>query len=141
MTELALTQVSLLPEHSMSIFLAGLEHSTQMHVRMFNPISFSHAASLARLHEASKLSTPKPNNRFNSQFTKPINLNPKTTSNQTNSTGQNTKPLFSKTPRTYSALEMVDRRAKGLCMFCDEPFTPGHQLKHKRSQLLVMELD
>lgn len=26
-------------------------------------------------------------------------------------------------------------------MFCNEPFTPGHQLKHKRSQLLVMEMD
>lgn len=36
---------------------------------------------------------------------------------------------------------MADRRAKGLCMFCDEVFTPGHQLKHKRTQLLVMELE
>lgn len=26
-------------------------------------------------------------------------------------------------------------------MFCDEPFIPGHQLKHKRSQMLVMEKD
>lgn len=26
-------------------------------------------------------------------------------------------------------------------MFCDEPFTPGHQLKHKQTQLLVMEMD
>lgn len=26
-------------------------------------------------------------------------------------------------------------------MFCDESFTPWHQLKHKRSQLLVMEMD
>lgn len=40
--ELALTQVSLIPEHSLSIFLAGLEHNTQMHVRMFNPTTISH---------------------------------------------------------------------------------------------------
>lgn len=26
-------------------------------------------------------------------------------------------------------------------MFCDEPFTPGHQLKHKRTQLLVMGME
>lgn len=26
-------------------------------------------------------------------------------------------------------------------MFCDEPFTPGHELKHKKSQLLLMEID
>lgn len=36
---------------------------------------------------------------------------------------------------------MQDRRSKGLCMFCDEPFTPSHQLKHKRSQIYVMECD
>lgn len=34
---------------------------------------------------------------------------------------------------------MQDRRSKGLCMLCDEPFTPDHQLKHKRSQIFVME--
>lgn len=61
--ELALTQVSWIPEHSLSIFLAGLEHSTQMQVRMFNPTTISHAASLAKLHEASKLSLPKPPSR------------------------------------------------------------------------------
>ena len=26
-------------------------------------------------------------------------------------------------------------------MFCDEAFTPGHQLKHKRSQIFVMECE
>lgn len=36
---------------------------------------------------------------------------------------------------------MQDRRSKGLCMFCDEPFTPGHQLKYKHSQIYVMECD
>lgn len=36
---------------------------------------------------------------------------------------------------------MQDRRSKGLCMFCDELFTPVHQLKHKRSQIYVMEGD
>lgn len=24
-------------------------------------------------------------------------------------------------------------------MFCDEPYTPGHQLKHKKTQIFVME--
>nr|DAD28974.1 TPA_asm: hypothetical protein HUJ06_030442 [Nelumbo nucifera] len=36
---------------------------------------------------------------------------------------------------------MAERRAKGLCMFCDEVFTPGHQLKHKRVRLYVVELE
>lgn len=26
-------------------------------------------------------------------------------------------------------------------MYCEEPFTPGHQFKHKKTQLMIMELD
>lgn len=52
--ELALTQITLPPKHSLSIFLAGLEHNTQMHVRMFNPSSIAHAANLVKLHESCK---------------------------------------------------------------------------------------
>ncbi|CAN6834105.1 unnamed protein product, partial [Brassica oleracea] len=36
-------------------------------------------------------------------------------------------------PYTYI---MQERKRKGLCMFCDEQFTPGHQLKHRRSEFL-----
>ena len=36
---------------------------------------------------------------------------------------------------------MQDRREKGLCIFCDEVYTPGHSSKHKRSQIYVMECD
>lgn len=47
--ELALTQVNLIPKHALSIILAGLEHSTQIHVRMFNPTTIIQASNLARL--------------------------------------------------------------------------------------------
>lgn len=72
--ELALTQVSLIPKHSLSIFLAGLERTTQMQVHMFNPTTISHAANLAKLHEASKISTNKPPLRsvFNTPKTPPL---------------------------------------------------------------------
>ncbi|PNX92266.1 retrotransposon-related protein [Trifolium pratense] len=146
--ELALTQVTLLPEHSLSIFLAGLDHGTQMHVRMFSPSSIAHAANLAKLHEASKDSKPvhrvsafsKYSPASSKSLTSPSSNSP-TTLPTPSSTTPNPKPLFSKTNRTFSAAEMEERRAKGLCMFCDEVFTPGHQLKHKRSHLMVMELD
>ncbi|RDX79620.1 hypothetical protein CR513_39941, partial [Mucuna pruriens] len=42
---------------------------------------------------------------------------------------------------TYSTTKMADKRATSLCMLYDVQFTPGHQLKHRRSQLLVMEMD
>lgn len=32
---------------------------------------------------------------------------------------------------------MAERRAKGLCMFCDELFTPGHYPKHCRAQVMI----
>lgn len=140
--ELALTQVSLIPEHSLSIFLAGLEHSIQMQVRMFNPTTISHAANLAKLYEASKPSIPKTHSRPAFVPTKPPYTPPKTPLlNHPSPPTPSQKPVLTKIPRTFNASEMADRRAKGLCMFCDELFTPGHHLKHKRSQLLVMELD
>lgn len=36
---------------------------------------------------------------------------------------------------------MAERRAKGLCMFCDEPYALGHHLKHKKAQLFIIEGD
>lgn len=36
---------------------------------------------------------------------------------------------------------MSERRAKGLCYFCDEPFTPEHSLTHKKLHIHVMEVD
>ncbi|GAU24592.1 hypothetical protein TSUD_289530 [Trifolium subterraneum] len=143
--ELALTQVTLLPEHSLSIFLAGLEKHTQMHVRMFNPTSIAHAANLAKLHEASLPPKQHTSSRFSpfsktqGLITKPTISSPSTTTNS--SISPTTKPLTNRTTRIYSAIEMAERRAKGLCMFCDEQFTPGHQFKHKRGQIMVLEIE
>ncbi|GAU40456.1 hypothetical protein TSUD_141360 [Trifolium subterraneum] len=121
--ELALTQLNLIPEHSLSIFLAGLEYHTQMHVRMFNPSSIAHAANLAKLHESSKEIIPKNTSRY-TNFTKLVARTPYQTSSptpiNTNSILNPTKPTFARTNRTYSAADMEERRAKGLCMLCDE---------------------
>lgn len=130
--ELALTQIMLPTEHSLSIFLASLEHNTQMHVRMFNPTSIAQAANLAKLHEASHSNASRFYNRSGTaSFKSAATASKAPVVSQQNSQVQANKPIFSKPPRTYNAAEMADRRAKGLCMFCDEPFTPGHQLKHR----------
>nr|DAD20694.1 TPA_asm: hypothetical protein HUJ06_022157 [Nelumbo nucifera] len=136
-----LTRVELTEEYKIICFITGLEYETQMHVRMFHPTIIQHATNLAKLFE----STQKyKQSKYNSQIE---NVYPKAVSNnQTSKQGtiktppsiplkiQGT-PILDKPPTVYSAAEMVDKRAKGLCMFCDEPFTPGHQLKHKRTQL------
>ncbi|GAU25735.1 hypothetical protein TSUD_216660 [Trifolium subterraneum] len=154
--ELALTQVNMIPEHSLSIFLAGLEHHTQMHVRMFNPTSIAHAANLAKLHESSNPPSQRnasrfsPFNKTQGVFAKPNSTLPfpsstsnnSSSSSPTNSSNSSTPKSTSNRPiRTFSAAEMNDRRAKGLCMFCDGLFTPGHQVKHRRAQILVMEIE
>ncbi|RVW97716.1 Transposon Ty3-G Gag-Pol polyprotein [Vitis vinifera] len=40
--------------------------------------------------------------------------------------------------RNFSNRDLDERRAKGLCFWCDEKFTPGH--KCKRKQLYVMQI-
>ena len=35
--------------------------------------------------------------------------------------------------KPLSEEEMSKRRADGLCYFCDEKYTPGHYLKHKKT--------
>ena len=36
---------------------------------------------------------------------------------------------------------MSETKAKGLCYFCDEPFTLEHSLTHMKLQIHVMEVD
>jgi len=36
---------------------------------------------------------------------------------------------------------MEDRRAKGLCYFCDEPYLAEHSSVHKKVQIHVMEMN
>lgn len=133
--ELALTQVGILPEHTLSIFLSSLEHHTQMHVRMFNPTTLARAENLAKLHESSKPATlkqttykpafynPKPNTQLNRD--RKANQKPLLNNNP------NQKPVFNRTNKILSNAAMEERRAKGLCWYCDEPFAPGHHLKHQ----------
>lgn len=104
--ELGLTQVNLIPEHSLSVFFAGLDHTTQMQVRMFNPTTIAQAANLARLLEASKPTKPY-------RFTKPYNPYSKFQPSSSNPPTDNPpKPLLNKPQRAYNAIEMADRRVK-----------------------------
>lgn len=152
--ENAKTRIVLPEAHALSIFLTNLHQHLALHVRQFEPTTLAAAAKIAKLHESALAQTPiknhrapfNPNHKPNSftpykpKETTPLlpNPDPKT---------QNTKPTFiprSNTDtqaRKYTYQEMQDRHAKGLCMFCDEPFTPGHQMKHKRSHIYVMEGD
>lgn len=44
-------------------------------------------------------------------------------------------------PMKYSCEEIHERLTNGWCIYCDERDSPGHQLKHKRLQIVMMDLE
>ena len=144
----------ILPEaHALSISLANLNRHLSLHTRQFEVSSVVGAAKIAMLHESSLHHTPSkqpkapfnPNHKHNQPYYHknsnnapllPTPTTQKPTSKAITFPTNNDKP-----PRKYSYQEMQDRRAKSLCMFCDEVYTPGHSSKHSRSQIYVMEGD
>lgn len=152
--ECALTRLSLPHAHSLSIFLTNLNPHLSLHTRQFSVTTVAAAASIARMHETYMLHSlsrhsrapfsppPKPNSYTHYK-------NPNTNSSLLHlpeSTKQNhlkldfiPKITTERPTRKFSFQEMQDRKAKGLCMYCDEAFTPDHQAKHRRSQIFVIE--
>ncbi|KAL8170543.1 hypothetical protein V2J09_022347 [Rumex salicifolius] len=157
--ECALGRLNLSNEHALSIFLANLQPHLQMHVRQFKPKTLGEAACIAKLHEGSLQLTPSqaryPSHKPNTSYNRISPLLPTSTplpnkppqnnlipfKNTQNHFTPNPRGAPAKTTRKYSFEEMQERKAKGLCMFCEEQFTPGHQLKHRRTQIYVMECD
>ena len=87
-----------------------------MMVHMFQPTSLQHAFTLAKTYEAA--------NSISTSLCGPINAVP--------------KPK----PTRHLTLEfIVERRAQGLCYFCDEPYSMEHNRVHKKLQLHVMEIE
>lgn len=52
----------------------------------------------------------------------------------------NPKPLLERAPRSLTLAEIEEKKVKGLCFIYDEPYTPRHHLKHKRTELYLMEI-
>lgn len=146
--ECALTRLSLSSEHALSIFLANLFPHLQMHVRQFNPRTLSKVARLAKLYESYLQLAPKIPQTFHKHntYSKPNqNTSPLLPTPFQSKAPQN-KPLTitpgnEKITKKYSFEEIQERKNKGLCMFCEEQYTPGHHLKHKKAQIYVMECE
>ena len=127
--ELIRTRLKLSEEYLLSAYLAGLRLETQMHVCMFQPQNIRQCLVLGRLYE--KAHPRKPGgNRWSSSK--------KSFSGSNQSKGiipfkkeevvkgkDNNPPLR----KFLTSAEMSERRAKGLCYYCDEKYTPDHYLK------------
>ncbi|KAG8386982.1 hypothetical protein BUALT_Bualt03G0205200 [Buddleja alternifolia] len=152
--------VDLSEPYAISCFLRGLKSEVAIHVRMFKPRSLQDAISLAKLQEhanspshkklslptltrfsplPSKSSHPQQPSRFNNS---PFSPSPQPHTPTTNRPpSQPFKPSLSPVipSRRLSPQELDDKRARGLCFWCDEKFSPGHQCS-RRKQLYIMEV-
>ncbi|KAL8138141.1 hypothetical protein V2J09_004142, partial [Rumex salicifolius] len=131
-------RVLLSESYLVSAYLAGLRVDTQMHLRMFRPQSIRQCFTLGKLYE---MAHPKSSNNHppRSFFKAQDSFKKESTPATTDLTKVHE---VSKSGRKFlTQAEMNERRAKGLCYQCDEPYTPDHYLKHKKTQLYLMEAE
>ncbi|KAF3571792.1 hypothetical protein F2Q69_00058732 [Brassica cretica] len=142
----AMNRLTLAAGHALSIFLTNMNQHLALHVRQFNVTTVPAAARIAKLHELSLQHTLVKTSRTSINYSQKQNFSPfNKNQNQAptyTAPAFNTKPLLPNTQhKRLTFEEMLERKCKGVCMFCEEPFTPGYQLKHKRSQILYLEAD
>ncbi|KAF3497947.1 hypothetical protein DY000_02052699 [Brassica cretica] len=142
----AMNRLTLAAGHALSIFLTNMNQHLALHVRQFNVTTVPAAARIAKLHELSLQHTSVKTSRTSINYSQKQNFSPfNKNQNQAltyTAPAFNTKPLLPNTQhKRLTFEEMQERKRKGVCMFCEEPFTPGYQLKHKRSQILYLEAD
>ncbi|KAL8128454.1 hypothetical protein V2J09_017609 [Rumex salicifolius] len=152
--ECALTRLNLPIQHALSIFLTNLNPHLAFHVQQFNVTTVSEAARIAKLHDFAIQQTPAKVSRppFNPYSKQPSQFHKSPNSAALLPTPEQPKPPATsfkavvpfkqnsdRPPRRFSYTEMQERRTKGLCMFCDDVYTPEHGLKHKKSHIYIME--
>nr|KYP66116.1 hypothetical protein KK1_012400 [Cajanus cajan] len=131
-------RLNLSEEYMLSCFLGGLKNEIQMLVCMFQPSTIRRAFTLARMYEAANSPSTQTNLVAKPQkgvlgskptFTvKPMAFIASSSSGS--NVGNGTKV---KSNRSLTPAYMSERRAKGLCYFCDEPYSQEHSLTQKAS--------
>nr|KYP48389.1 Retrotransposable element Tf2 [Cajanus cajan] len=135
-----ITRLNLSEDYMLSCFLGGLKHDIQMVVRMFQPTTVSKAFKLARLYEAANV--PQALNFVSSRSQKGVLGSRPVIADKFGSLklGSDKSKDKVRPGKSLTPAYMNERRAKGLCYFCDEPYSPEHSLTHKRLQVHVMEV-
>ncbi|XP_060212277.1 uncharacterized protein LOC132639908 [Lycium barbarum] len=142
-----LARVTLSHENAISCFIGGLKPELNIAVKRAEPITLTQAYKSARMEEAylaavikssfpamSSSNVENSSRRFNDQrgqYNKPILPTP-------NRGGQPTQRGFNR--RTLTPEEMNEKRAQGLCFFCNEKYVPGHKCRNLK-QLYLLEFE
>lgn len=137
--------------HALSCFLAGLKPEISVMVRMLKPRNLQEAISLAKLQEQNLIYNPKPNSvsinhRPTSKFHQPHpsqrpvnhqNSIPISRPIPSNFSRPSTPPVLPS--KRLSSQDFDEKRAKGICFWCDEKYTKDHNCRKKR-QLYFLQL-
>lgn len=141
--ELIQTRFKLSEEYLVSAYLAGLRVDTQMHIRMFQPQTVRQCLMLGRLYEkAHPQKVASQGWQAHKSGGQSKGLLPMKKDTKVKKEFQPVKDKLGDNPKPFlSQEEMSRRRAAGLCYFCDENYSPGHYLKHKKTQLFTMDCE
>ncbi|XP_020890755.1 uncharacterized protein LOC110230884 [Arabidopsis lyrata subsp. lyrata] len=138
------TRVKFSEPYLVSAYLARLRLDTHMHIRMFKPKTVQQCLLLGRLYE-----TAHPRKSIASPWTMNKQSNKSQLPFRKDAENHIPKAVLPKRPRDHqmqprkflSNEEMSARRAKGLCYFCDEQYTPEHYKVHRKAQLFVLDME
>lgn len=148
-----MNKVELTKEYAISCPLSGLKYKIQIPVGRFQPRTLQKAPSLAKLQELAVDSHNKRHQRGTKSVTgnSPILATPKpfnySDASQPSRTFKNPNqqervlgagPVSTEATRNISNTDFDERRAEGLCFWCEEKYVPGRQCKKK--QLYRIEL-
>lgn len=138
--ELIRARLRMSEEYLISAYLAGLRLDMQMHIRMFQPQTTRQSLVLGRLYEMAhprkSTSSGWSNQKHQLRNNQQKGLLPAKKEEEAT-----TKETVGKLGPFLFQAEMRERRAKGLCYYCDEKFSPEYQLKHRKTQLYAMEVE
>ncbi|GKA80244.1 reverse transcriptase [Tanacetum coccineum] len=131
--EVLLNKVDEPEAYVISLFIGGLKDEIGLAVRMFRPTKLIDVYSLAKMQEAT-LAIPK------SRYTTLLNANKAANTSFVSKSGgyaakSNTlalpAPPQSMVPnrprKQLTQQEMAEKRAKHLCFYCDQRYSPGHK--------------
>ncbi|GJT84890.1 reverse transcriptase [Tanacetum coccineum] len=141
-----LNKVDVNDDFAVSLFIGGLREEIAYAVRMFKPTSLSDAFCLAKLQEA--------NNSVNrgryttvqtiskNMISAPYNKGGGTVAKNVVTMAAQTQTIIpNRSFRRLTKKEMEDKRAKQLCFYCDQKYTPDHKCSGQMYSLEVVGCD
>nr|GEV55336.1 retrotransposable element Tf2 [Tanacetum cinerariifolium] len=128
--EALLNKVNLDDSCAISLFIGGLKEEITYAMRMFKPTSLTEVFSLSKLQEASNSVTK---GKHSASFGPTKNTVFGSTNQRGGGNGTRIVPVQSTTVtpnRPFKKLtqqELEEKRAKNLCFYCDQKYSPGHK--------------